>query len=69
MPGFVAPDTTALSTDAIGVMSAVTVSNDDFNAYLGICNLPIAPGTAQGLPIMARIVHRIDSCDATASLP
>ena len=30
---------------------------------------PIAPGTEHGLPIMARIVYRIDSCDATASLP
>ena len=35
-PGFVAPDTTTLSTDANGVMSAVTAWNDDFNAYLGI---------------------------------
>lgn len=30
---------------------------------------PITPRTAYGLPIMARIVYRIDSCDATASLP
>ena len=30
---------------------------------------PIIPRTAYGLPIMARIVYRIDSCDATASLP
>ena len=36
LSGFVAPDTTTLSTDANGVMSAVTASDDDFNAYLGI---------------------------------
>lgn len=36
LPGFVASDTTMLSTDAIGVMSVVTASDDDFNAYLGI---------------------------------
>ena len=36
LPGFVAPDTTTLSTDANGVMSAVMASDDDFNAYLGI---------------------------------
>ena len=34
--GFVAPDTTTLSTDANGIMSAVTAPDDDFNAYLGI---------------------------------
>lgn len=36
LPGFVAPDTTTLSTDANGVMSVVTASDDDFDAYLGI---------------------------------
>ena len=41
----------------------------DPDANLGIWNPTIAPRTAHGLPIMARIVHRIDSCDATASLP
>lgn len=35
-PGFVAPDTRTLSTDANGVMSVVTASDDDFDAYLGI---------------------------------
>ena len=36
LPGFVAPDTTTLSTNANGVMSVVTASDDDFDTYLGI---------------------------------